>query len=384
MADGTTIDMEVLFLALDKPKDVAKLLSMELTGAWINEAREVPLSILEGATMRVDRFPPMSDGGCTWSGVLMDTNPPDEDHWWYELAEVKRPDDYEFFRQPGANDKDAENLQNLSSKYYPRLSLGKKEEWINVYVNGNYGFVVDGKPVYSEYNDRVHCQEVGFTDGIPVYVGIDFGLTPAAVLGQKPATGQIRCLSEVVTEDMGVKRFSEILKNHINEKYPHDAVFKFFGDPAGSARSQTDEKTVFDILHAQGIKAFPADSNDFTLRRESFATPMTRMIDGDPGFIIHPDCKVLRKGIIGGYHYRRVQVSSSEKYADKPDKGKYSHVCDAGQYMTLGMGEGMEITRMNDYRKPQQRVANMDYDPLDHNNQFQMPRMANHNYDPLG
>ncbi len=36
------MDLEVLLVALDRPRDIAKLLSMELTGAWVNEAREVP------------------------------------------------------------------------------------------------------------------------------------------------------------------------------------------------------------------------------------------------------------------------------------------------------------------------------------------------------
>ena len=36
------IDLEVIFLALDRPEDVKKLLSLELTGIWINEAREIP------------------------------------------------------------------------------------------------------------------------------------------------------------------------------------------------------------------------------------------------------------------------------------------------------------------------------------------------------
>ena len=31
---------EILFRALDKPEDVSKLLSLELTGAWFNECRE--------------------------------------------------------------------------------------------------------------------------------------------------------------------------------------------------------------------------------------------------------------------------------------------------------------------------------------------------------
>ena len=34
------VECEVMFRALDRPDDVKKLLSLELTGAWINEARE--------------------------------------------------------------------------------------------------------------------------------------------------------------------------------------------------------------------------------------------------------------------------------------------------------------------------------------------------------
>src|SRR5690348_7765628 len=34
--------IEILFRALDNEADVKKLLSMELTGAWLNESREIP------------------------------------------------------------------------------------------------------------------------------------------------------------------------------------------------------------------------------------------------------------------------------------------------------------------------------------------------------
>ena len=41
--DGAAgIDCEVIFLALDDPKDVRKLLSLELTGAWVNECGGAP------------------------------------------------------------------------------------------------------------------------------------------------------------------------------------------------------------------------------------------------------------------------------------------------------------------------------------------------------
>ena len=87
------IELEVIFLALDRPEDVKKLLSLELTGIWINEAREIPKSIIDACTMRVGRFPSMREGGPSWSGVIADTNAPEEDHWWPIMAgEVPIPD----------------------------------------------------------------------------------------------------------------------------------------------------------------------------------------------------------------------------------------------------------------------------------------------------
>ena len=93
---ATKFDWEIMFIALDRPDDVKKLLSMELSDAWINEAREIPRAILEGLTGRVGRFPRTEKIDnvlytCTDPQVLMDTNPPDTDHWWYRMAEEPSP-----------------------------------------------------------------------------------------------------------------------------------------------------------------------------------------------------------------------------------------------------------------------------------------------------
>ena len=64
---------------MDRPEDVRKVLSLEYTGAFINEARELPKAVVDGITMRVGRYPSMKDGiGATWCGVVADTNAPDE------------------------------------------------------------------------------------------------------------------------------------------------------------------------------------------------------------------------------------------------------------------------------------------------------------------
>ena len=59
LGDKTTVELEVIFLALDKTEDVKKLLSLVLTGVWVNEAREINKNIIDACTMRVGRYPAM-------------------------------------------------------------------------------------------------------------------------------------------------------------------------------------------------------------------------------------------------------------------------------------------------------------------------------------
>lgn len=348
------IEMEVLFRALDKPQDIAKLLSLELTGAWINEAREIPKGILDTLTDRVGRYPSKRDGGATYSGVILDTNPPDDDHWWYKLAEEEPPVGWRFFRQPGGlievdgifkENPKAENLKNLEDHYYLTRLAGKDLDYIRVYYCGQYGFVREGKEVWPEYVDAVHCPGTPWELNplLPIYVGLDFGLTPAAVFGQRGVLHNWTIFDELVTEDMGATRFAKLLGQHIRNKYPK---FKFmiYGDPAGDFRSQTDEKTPFQVLRANGIDAVPANTNDFTIRRDAVGNVLMSMYDGKPAFQLTTQAKVLRKALTGGYCYRRLQVSGQEKFAEKPDKNnKYSHVAEALQYMFLGAGEGLSV-----------------------------------------
>ena len=368
------IDMEVLFVALDTPDDVKKVLSLELTSAWINEAREVPKAILDGLSGRVGRFNPDIEDQKTFAvnpQVLMDTNPPESDHWWAVMAEkdistsfgrqmLKSMEEaeaelradgllfpgqrlYEFFKQPGAYTNKAENLENLTPGYYTRLKAGKTEQWIDVYVNGNYGFVQTGKPCYPEYNDQLHCQEIEPIPGIKIVIGIDFGLTPAALFGQHTPEGQWRVYSEVCGEDMNLYQLAEAIRQHVSEHYRGFKIGKITGDPAGDNRSPSDKqsRTSFQILAAEKVFAVaaPDPTNDIVRRLASVQKPLARLINGQPGFLISPKAGITRRGMAGGYAYKRVKVSGDEKFQDKPDKNRYSHPCDAMQYMFMGGGE---------------------------------------------
>ena len=358
------LDMDVIFLALDRDEDIRKLLSLELTGLWVNEAKFVPKSILDGATGRVGRYPSVRDGGCTWAGVNLDSNPPDTESWLYRLAEgvdtelvaetaklaqemrvsgLLRPNQklMEFFRQPSGRGPDAENLPNLRKGYYQFASAGKSADYLKVYIDGEYGFVVDGKPVYPAFRDSMHtaASPIAPLPNIPILVAADFGLTPAAVFAQRTASGRWLILSEVVTEDCGITRFGELLLSHKAVNYPGHTIGSAWGDPAGNSRGP-DEENVFTILNnVTGWGFHAAPSNDPELRREAVTLPLNRLVDGLPALLLSPQCMTLRKGFTGGYHFKTVASANGAYTKEEPAKNKYSHVHDALQYLALGGGE---------------------------------------------
>jgi hypothetical protein len=384
------IDLEVIFLALDRPEDVKKLLSLELTGIWINEAREIPKSIIDACTMRVGRFPSMKDGGPSWTGVIADTNAPEEDHWWpimsgevpipdhiprEQAKMLVKPDNWEFFTQPSGmvevkgedgdiqdykpNDK-AENRRHMMESYYPNLIRGKTKSWIDVYVMNRLGAIQDGKPIYPMFAAEAHVskEEVPIAANLPVYVGLDFGLTPAATIGQK-VRGRWLIQQEIVAIDMGIVRFAEVLRQELATRFSAASEVIIYGDPAGDFRAQTDESTPFHILRGAGLRAFPAPSNSVDLRLEAVSSQLTKMVEGKPAFLIDRRCAQLIKGFEGGYQYKRMEVSG-ERYSDKPDKNMFSHIHDALQYMMLGAGEGRAL--MNTQKPAMPVVAKRDFD----------------------
>lgn len=53
LQDGTKVECKFIFLALDRPDDVKKLLSLEVTGVFMNEARELPYAVVKGSRERI-------------------------------------------------------------------------------------------------------------------------------------------------------------------------------------------------------------------------------------------------------------------------------------------------------------------------------------------
>lgn len=356
---------------------VKKLRGIQATGFWLNEVKELSKAVVDMADLRHGRYPSKAAGKirCTWHGMIGDTNAPDDDHWYYKLAEEVRPKGWNFHRQPGGllidgdgfkPNMSAENLKNLPDKYYINGQEGKSHDWIKVNLANEYGYVSDGKPVYPEYVDSVHCmgQEYIPNPRLPIVLGADFGRTPAAAFLQfDPAFGRWYGFDEFVTTDTSAATFGPTLKKYIDHTYPGFKFARGGGDPSGDQGGQATDDTVFKILIANGLPIFKVETNSPIVRRSSIVNPMTRLcMDGKPGFMISPKCRQWRKGLAGAFCYKRVAVVGMERYHDKPDKNEFSHVCEAGEYGLMAGGEGRKaVTRSNsNFSRPV--VANTGFD----------------------
>lgn len=355
--DGNgVVELELVFIALDRDEDIRKLKSIEATAAYINELSEVPQAVLHHLIGRVNhRYP--SKSFCAepyWSGIISDTNPPDEDHWIYKDFEVNPTPNYKVFYQPSgltmnddgtfAKDKngnyianeECDNYENLSSDYYVKLAEKRSEGFVKVYCCGRYGIVESGKRVYPEYNDDTHSViTIDAIQGLPIHLCWDFGLTPSCVVFQISPRGQVRVLKEYVAEDMGIRTFAKnVVLPSLPIDFPYNKIGESEADPAGAAGDDImEELSCIGELNSLGIKTNSASTNDPSVRISSVRYFLNSMIDGQPAFLLSRDgCPVLRKGFVNGYVFKRLSISGDERYQDKPNKNKFSHPHDALQY----------------------------------------------------
>lgn len=345
LEDGTKLDMEMMFIAIEDDTSVEKLRSWEFTGAYVNEGHEIPEYLISMLSMRTDRFPAIKDGGAVDPCVIVDYNAVSTDHWLYKMAEETKPSGFSFYRQPAAiiqNERgeyevnpEAENLANLSEDYYKNILAASSPETINTDLMNNYGERKSGKPVYKDFSDSEHTALTPFTParGMPVIIGLDQGLTPSAVFTQMMPDGTVHVFDEITTEDCSLREFAEEwLWPRITTKYPHIVDnFAVVCDPATNQRSQNDAKSGMDILRDAALPVRSAKSNVPTERREA----VIHYLRLKNRFRLSPTCKVLRKGFISDYKYAKSRTVNGIIFKEVPDKNYASHVHDALQYAMM-------------------------------------------------
>ena len=181
------VKAEILFRALDTPADVAKVLSLEVTGVWLNECKEIKQEIVEGLQGRLERYPSQKKGGSNYWMMIADTNMPAIGTYWWKIFEHLPLEDDDMdtlvecdtFRQPSGLSPEAENVENLVPGYYKRKAKGRSKAYVKVYIKAEYALSQAGKPVYHNsfrYDRHVSKTPLPIDPLLPVIIGQDFGL----------------------------------------------------------------------------------------------------------------------------------------------------------------------------------------------------------------
>jgi len=329
------IHSEWMLIPLDKPEDQQRLLSLNITGGWVSEYREIPISVVEALLGRVGRFRPLGVAKNAWYGIIGESNPPDEDSEWFIKMEVDTPNNWAVFKQPGGMEPTAENRENLPEGYYESLVESNTDDWVDVHVHAKYGKSLAGQAVFrTSFKPDIHVTyEPLYVNSLkPMMIAQDFGRTPACLFCQVDAMGRLIIFREAISNGMGIEQFATtLIRPLVMEHYPGAKLF-MIADPAGRQKSQVGEESPFDALKRLGFRVYPAPTNDLDPRIRAAEQLFLRrdgvLIDGN-------NCPLLVQALKSYYRYKRSK--QTKELDDKPEKTHpWSDLGDCFQYAALG------------------------------------------------
>lgn len=347
------------FLALETPDDEARVLGLEATAFFIDEARLVPLSLIGKLTGRL-RYPAVSKH----RSIELATNPWSVDHEFHNTFILNRDPSTAFFHQPGGLDRDdrgrcvGENLQNLNQSaeslllpwndpirqerglqyYEDQLATGAPED-VLLNVHSKFGVSREGRPVYGDFSYSDHVMPIKYDPALPLDFGHDFGLSSATVILQQTLEGTMRVLAEFVSFDAGDIFHFERLKQFVEKTFPGYRLGRFTADPAGLQRG-SDGQDKFAIARRYFITAREANTNETARRVDAVNVQFRRTVRGQQALTIDSKrCPLLVQACIDKFFYKRIRGTNGE-HSDVPEKNKWSHVAESLAYAVLGAGCG--------------------------------------------
>ncbi|SNY93515.1 hypothetical protein SAMN04515647_3814 [Cohaesibacter sp. ES.047] len=369
LPSGLKVEAETMFLGIGDASIEDILRGLEISGGWMNEADTLASNVLRYMEQRTGRYPKKEDladpSAQRVRTILGDYNAPDMDNWTYEdLVENIAPH-RRLYRQPSGLSPNAENLSRLEPDYYSKIAEAEPDWYVRRMVHNEYGYSREGLPVYRSFDQTRHvaAKKLDPVEGLPLLIGMDAALNPAAILGQPMPNGQIRILDELVPgQGYGAARFSEMLLDLLERRYPMCSDIRPWADPAcqyGADREGGEQSWLETMQVALGMPILiPANgSNELGLRLGAVEGELTKFIDGQsPRLLVSPHCRILIRGFMSGYRFKKLSTGS-EKFALQPDKNEYSHPHDGLQYLVLGYRGRPSVTGMGSRNHGQSRAS---------------------------
>ena len=321
---------EVLFRGLDEEKDASKLQSLPLAAFAMDEP--APAAESGGITKLIftTAMSRLRQKGMNWYTAKLAANNPDESHWTYRTFIDPGTEEYKCHQT-----REPENLSNLPFNYYENLreAYADRQDLVDRFVEGHYGFQRRGRPVTPSWNDRIHVADaIEPIRSVPLHLLWDFGHTPVCVITQIPPSGHWNVLEALQGEDVGtIEHIRQTVSPRLQERYP-GYTWDHTHDPAGDYRDQTtiENTPVRAIREMLGGSCYPgAEAPSAGI--DPLNAVLSRVINDGRG-VIQVDrrfAKPVWHALRGGWHYSQ---KTGGVIADKAVKNMSSHPGDAMRY----------------------------------------------------
>ncbi|MEA3053548.1 MAG: hypothetical protein QOG72_2451 [Sphingomonadales bacterium] len=398
------LDMQVEFRAIGDRSVEEVTRGWEVNAVIVDEFDLQPPDLVSFLSGRVGRFSSLDPSLVVDPQIILSLNAPYTDNHAYKLLiekDLGELDDPELiaalegrplvecFIQPGGREPDAENIHNLRGGrgYYVLQAAANKHRvgYVERMLDNKFVPMQHGQPVNPGFKYSEHVRaDLEWDPRRKLIVAVDQGLFAAAVASQRTVMGQLRTLRETVLMreegksllKIGPTTFGQMVRQMLNDNFPdlRPEMLRVVADPAAFAADDREDneqdwilafRTALNIGRRRDdhwfVRVHKAKSNRQALRNEA----IWRALAERDGYAVHPSCKHLIRGHLGGYHYRKAELPAASgevrghlEIADTI----YTHVCDAEQYAALEgehvigdirgkarRGEGRRIVNDSDY-----------------------------------
>lgn len=268
---------QIFMLGLDDGERTEKILGLELSTVYINEASQVAYSSVQMALTR------LAEKNTLKKRAWFDFNPPTKSHWSYSLF-IKKLDPIDNVPLVNVDNyksilmNPADNIENIDEEYLKLLqSMPEKER--NRFLLGLFNDESEGQVYYSFRRDS-HVKETTRKPGT-VFVGQDFNVNPMCSTIFQFIDNKFIFLDELFLEN------SDTFKTCDELKKKGYVGAKIIPDSTGRNR-KTSGQSDFDIMTQAGF-TIESTHNPFVGDR---VNNFNRLLAADR-VIIDPKCKKL-------------------------------------------------------------------------------------------
>ncbi len=313
---------EIWFSGMDSGDRVEKILGMEFSTIYFNEASELEYSPIQIVLTR------LAEKNALVKRIFYDFNPPSMLHWSYWLfIEHMDPMDDEPLANPEEyghilmNPKD--NLDNIDEEYIKLLEKMPEKERQR-FLEGKFSDDTDGRAYYS-FDRATHVDDSIQYVGGTKHIGMDFNVHPMTATVAGFVNGRIEIYDEAFLENSDTQKMSDHLVKcgHIGTVYP---------DSTGKNR-KTSGKSDHQILKDNGFR-IQTVHNPIQFDR---VNNVNRLLS-EGKLVIHPRCKKLINDLN--------RVSWKDNKLDQKTDPMLTHISDALGYLCWQLSPfGFEVKK---------------------------------------